>query len=74
MGYLIYLEIIELRFCGLNKNLKREISERGKNEIYNFDDSGNIDDSLGLNDFSYTEQDEDNEDDDIISQVEMKKI
>ena len=28
VGYLIYLEIIELRFCGLNKNIRKEISER----------------------------------------------
>ena len=29
---LIYLEIIELNFCGLNKNIKREIEKRGKIE------------------------------------------
>ena len=32
-GYLIYLEIIELRFCDLDKNLKRHIIERGENEM-----------------------------------------
>ncbi len=29
---LIYLEIIELNFCGLNKNIKIEIEKRGKIE------------------------------------------
>jgi hypothetical protein len=31
--YLVYLEIIELRFCGLEKNLKRKIYERSKSEV-----------------------------------------
>ena len=30
---LIYLEIIELNFCGLNKNVKRNISIRGNDEM-----------------------------------------
>ena len=29
LGYSIYLEIIELRFCGLNEDLKEKIQERG---------------------------------------------
>ena len=29
---LIYLEIIELNFCGLNENIKTEIEKRGKIE------------------------------------------
>jgi len=35
IGYCIYLEIIELRFCGLNKNLRKHIRKRSKtdNEI-----------------------------------------
>ena len=28
----IYLEIIELNFCGLNENIKIKIEERGKKE------------------------------------------
>ena len=36
IGFLVYLEIIELNFCGLNYNLKRKISERGVYEIYGF--------------------------------------
>ena len=31
--YLVYLEIIELRFCGFEKNLKRKIYERSKTEV-----------------------------------------
>ena len=39
LGYLVYLEIIELRFFGLDKDLKRNIIKRGfketpKNPIY----------------------------------------
>ena len=30
--YLIFLEIIELRFCGLDKNLKKKMEERGQLE------------------------------------------
>lgn len=32
-GLLIYLEIVELNFCGLNKNLKRTIIEKGDDEF-----------------------------------------
>ena len=35
---LIYLEIIELNFCGLNKNTKRKIQIRANNEM-NFSES-----------------------------------
>ena len=33
LGYLIYLEIIEIKICELNKNIKREISIRGEMDI-----------------------------------------
>ena len=38
---LFYLEIFEYNFCSLNKNTKRSISEREKNQIdyFNDDDS-----------------------------------
>ena len=32
IGFLIYLEIIELNFCGLNYNLKKNIIDRGEDE------------------------------------------
>ena len=34
IGFLIYLEIIELNFCGLNYYLRRKISERADDEKY----------------------------------------
>ena len=33
IGCAIYLEIIELKFCGLNKDIKRKIMERAENDI-----------------------------------------
>lgn len=50
-GYSVYLEIIELRFCNLDKDLRRKISERGKRESiqstieYNNDDNDDSDDN-----------------------------
>ena len=35
LGLLIYLEMIELNFCGLNYNLKKNIIIRGKDEYKN---------------------------------------
>lgn len=35
MGYAVYLEIIELNFCGLDKDLRRKIIERGERESLN---------------------------------------
>ena len=32
LGYLIYIEIIQLNFCGLNKNIAKNIQERAKLE------------------------------------------
>ena len=34
IGYFIYLEIIELRFCGLNKNLRKNINKRAKTDHF----------------------------------------
>ena len=34
LGFLVYLEIIELNFCGLNYNLKGKISERADEEKF----------------------------------------
>ena len=40
---MIYLEIIELKFCNLNKNLKNKIKSRGQNELtQDFSDIQNI--------------------------------
>ena len=32
LGYLVYLEMVELNFCGLNKNTRRNIQEREQRE------------------------------------------
>ena len=45
IGFLIYLEIIELNFCDLNKNLRKYIIKRGKNE---FSDIKNKDENSDL--------------------------
>ena len=36
IGFLIYLEIIELNFCKLNYNLRRKISDRADDEKYGY--------------------------------------
>ena len=33
LGFMVYLEIIELNFCGLNENIKRRIMEKGEREF-----------------------------------------
>ena len=43
---MIVLEIIELNFCGLNKNTKRNISQRGMSEL--LEENGR-DSTVGLN-------------------------
>ena len=38
IAFIIYLEIIELKFCGCNYNLKKNISQRADSEvIYSLD-------------------------------------
>ena len=41
---MIYLEIIELNFCGLNKNTKRNIQKRVQEEMLNQERPSNLDD------------------------------
>ena len=36
---LIYLEILELNFCGLNLNLRKKIIERGLEDLYEDDEN-----------------------------------
>ena len=43
---MIVLEVIELNFCGLNKNTKRNISQRGIDEL---SDENGRDSSVGMN-------------------------
>ena len=53
LGYSVYLEIIELRFCGLDKDLKRKIIERGERETIHKSIENNIDENN--NDFDFDE-------------------
>ena len=39
LGYLVYLEILELNFCGLNENLKRKHIEIGEKEFLKLSES-----------------------------------
>ena len=38
-GYIIYLEIIELKLCGLNKNLRKNIKKRAELDMSTTDDN-----------------------------------
>ena len=64
LGYLVYLEIIELRFCELNKDIKQNIIDRGKRETISkplensFDSDDNSDEENNEN-----ENENDNEND-----------
>ena len=52
IGYAVYLEIIELRFCGLDKDIKKNIIKRGFRETplkpmeFSFDEKEFLDESL----------------------------
>ena len=61
LGYSVYLEIIELRFCGLNKDLKRKIIERGERETIHKSNFINNEDNNENNDFddSFIEENND---------------
>ena len=67
IGFLVYLEIIELNFCGLNYNLKRKISERAFFEIYG--SLGNDDDEE-----ESESEEEKKEEDEAPNEKEMKKM
>ena len=68
--YLVYLEMFELKFCGLDKNLKRKIQERGDLEI-----SVNlIDGNVEINDEIINDEDNENEKNDNINGLEMNKF
>lgn len=50
LGYLIYFEIIELRFCNLDKDLKRHIANRGDRDSKNPQNPSTIKDNENDND------------------------
>ncbi len=62
LGLLIYLEMIELNFCGLNFNLKKNIIIRGKEEYKN---SLKIKHQIKEGDFSSSSFDDDDDDSDF---------
>ena len=68
IGFLIYLEVIELNFCGLNYNLKRNITQRGIEEGFILADSSTNEG----NDENDKEKDEEDENSDIY--VEMSPM
>ena len=62
--------MFELKFCGLDKNLKRKIQERGDLEI-----SVNlIDGNVEINDEIFNDEDNENEKNDNINGLEMNKF
>ena len=61
LGYLVYFEIIELRFCKLDKDLKKNIANRGDRESKISNNPDNLKDNEDNNDND--NNDNDNEDD-----------
>ena len=60
IGFLIFLEIIELNFCGLNKNLRKYIIKRAGDDSLDNDDYSSLRDSIiKLNDNDNIKESED---------------
>ncbi len=55
LAYLIYLELIELRFCGLNKNIRKNIEKRAEIDI---EISGDVNNDNSINTDLIDESDE----------------
>ena len=72
---LIYLEIIELNFCNLNKNTKRNINLRGIREISKdtISDTSSLTEQIEINNDYYidTNENKENESDKVSSSMEM---
>ena len=72
---LIYLEIIELNFCNLNKNTKRNIKLRGIIEISKdtISDTSSLTEQIEINNDYYidTNENKENESDKVSSSMEM---
>ena len=65
LGFLIYLEIIELRFCKLNYNLRKSIVKRSIDDI-----------TQSIDSYSFNEEDEQSEKDtnSKVSELESKSL
>ena len=61
IGYLIYVEIIELNFCDLNQNLRKTISERSSLDLIN-EKIGDVSD-MNITDITEDDQEEEDEED-----------
>ena len=55
LAFLIYLELIELRFCGLNKNIRKNIEKRAEIDI---EISGDVNNDNSINTDLIDESDE----------------
>jgi len=73
LGYLVYFEIIELRFCKLDKDLKKNIANRGDRESRitknpdNYKDNENDNDNYNYN---YNEDDKSSNTESFIEEKE----
>ena len=63
LGYMVYLEIIELNFCGLDENLKKIIMEKGEDETREMTSFFNNDKNVGQIELLNKDFDEDEEED-----------
>ena len=46
LAYSVFLEVIEFRFLGLDKDIKRNISERGSRETISIEETKDLDESF----------------------------
>ena len=60
LNLLVFLEIIELKFCGLNKNLKSNIEERAKLDLENINDRTSSD-KIEINEYEVNLNDNEKE-------------
>ena len=58
LGVLVFIERLELNFCGLNKNLKKYISIRAVKEFYDMKESENEEDENDKSDYNSELNDE----------------
>ena len=70
IGCCIYLEIIELRFCGLNKNVKSNIIRRSIKDFMNKTDSNIESESSYLNSFENSNNSINSENNSIFQEIE----
>ena len=72
IGYLIYVEIIELKFCELDQNLRKTISERSTLDFVD-EKIGEINDLSGISEDSQEGEEEEDEEDEDNGNEEITK-